>query len=152
MNQESIQIRSDFDALRNWALNHTPTSNLMCQISLWIYTVRRMPSHPVCPFVSLWGRQTAEEQIDILTPFRIVSLSLSLLGGIYLGRPQKFQIFLPPPPFPQIHATSLTKVAYYVCFWRYPPPLSADVINGSPRTTRARKVASHKFQTTTSFV
>ena len=29
--------------------------------------------------------------------------------------------FLPPPP-PQIHATSLTKVAYYVCFWRYPLP------------------------------
>ena len=34
---------------------------------------------------------------------------------------------------PQIHATSLTKVAYYVCFWRYPPPpLSADVLYGSP--------------------
>ena len=36
----------------------------------------------------------------------------------------KFSDFLTPtlPPIPQIHAISLSKVAYYVCFWRYPPP------------------------------
>ena len=37
-------------------------------------------------------------------------------GVFHLGRPQTFQIFLPLPTCPQIHATSLTKVAYYVCF------------------------------------
>ena len=37
-------------------------------------------------------------------------------GVFHLGRPQTFGIFLPLPTCPQIHATSLTKVAYYVCF------------------------------------
>ena len=42
--------------------------------------------------------------------------------------------FTPSPSCPQIHATSLTQVAYYVCLLLKvsPSPLSADVINGSP--------------------
>ena len=37
--------------------------------------------------------------------------------GLPLMTSAKFQDFLTPlPPCPQIHATSLTEVAYYVCF------------------------------------
>ena len=44
------------------------------------------------------------------------------------------------PGCPQIHATSLTKVAYYVCFGSY-TPLSADVLNGSPLTNLNAAIA-----------
>ena len=48
--------------------------------------------------------------------------------GLPLKTSAKFSDFL-TTPCPQIHATSCPKVAYYVCFWRYPPPpLSADVL------------------------
>ena len=46
----------------------------------------------------------------------------------------KISDFLTPsPPCPQIHATSLTELPSFVCFsTNPPPPLGADVINGSP--------------------
>ena len=47
------------------------------------------------------------------------------LRGHPLVMSAKISDFLTPSlPCPQIHATSLTKVAYYVCFRRYPPPPS----------------------------
>ena len=49
------------------------------------------------------------------------------IRGLPLMTSAKISDFLTPPsPCPQINATSLTKVAYYDCFWRYPsgPPPS----------------------------
>ena len=60
----------------------------------------------------------------------------------------KFSDFFTLPSSPQIHAASLTMVAYYVCVWRYPPsPLSADIINGSPLTNNLIVLTHEKRKT-----
>ena len=46
----------------------------------------------------------------------------------------QFSNLLTLSPCLQIHATSLTKVAYCLLLKVPPSPLSADVINGSPQT------------------
>ena len=43
-------------------------------------------------------------------------------GGFHIWRLQNVRFLTSSPPCLPIHATSLTKVAYYVCFWRYPLP------------------------------
>ena len=77
----------------------------------------------------LQGNPSPNHEVWIVKAPKIVSV----LWGLPFKTSAKSSDFLTPsPPSPQINTTSLTKVAYYVCFWRYPSPLSADVINGSP--------------------
>ena len=54
----------------------------------------------------------------VLLLFKTVSVRLDSLciRGLPYMMSAKISDFLTPPPFSQIHATSLTKVADYVCF------------------------------------
>ena len=56
----------------------------------------------------------------------------------------KFWDFLPPPPCPNFHTTSLTNLSYYVCLSKTPlPPSSVDIIIGSPLSNVNNLVTSN---------
>ena len=66
-------------------------------------------------FITEKGRLEEAVARRFLRQVRIIRIDI-ILRGLPLRPSAKLFDFLPPPPCPQIHATSLTKVAYYVCF------------------------------------
>ena len=86
----------------------------------------RHPSHSQPRPDALFARRRAcpnshDSQINLDTYLR-ARYTYTHFGASINDVRKHFRLLDPLPPCPQIHATSLTKVAYYVCFWRYPPP------------------------------